>query len=306
MTRLHAPFRIVAAAVALVCAASWPATADDGWVPTGPGITSGVSGIATAASGADPGDLLVVHDNKRTGQPRVSRVRIAADGSAEALPLRWDGPRLPVDLEALSDVPGRPGEFVALESSGRGYHLRLRDRSVGVVREFTVPGVVTGDNYESFALARRGGRLVALWAHRGQDADPGSVRLARLEWETLRFGPPRAVDVTVPYPAERVRHISDADVTYSGRLVTSAASDPGDDGPFRSAVYDLGRIVIGAAGEPVLERRARPLRLGVFGGHKVEAVACVSDAPRTVLGTDDENLGGWVRRDDVCRPGAVG
>ncbi|MEU5162692.1 hypothetical protein AB0G74_24210 [Streptomyces sp. NPDC020875] len=307
MTRLQFFGRCaVAAVVAVACAAPGPAAADDGWVVTGPGITSGISGIAEVDPGRGSGELLAVHDNKHAGEPRVSRLRIGAAGAAEVRRLRWDGPRLPVDLEALSDVPGRPGEFVALESSGRGYHLRLRPRSVRVVREFTVPGVAAGEtgekgeNYESFALVRQGGRLIAVWAHRGQDADPAGLRLARLEWPGLRFGVPRSVQVTVPYPSERVRHISDADITVTGRLVTAAASDPGDDGPFRSAVYDLGRVRVGTDGEPSPYLRERPVRLGVFGGHKVEAVACGADASTAVLGTDDENLGGWVRSGDVC------
>ncbi|MGV9317068.1 hypothetical protein ACWDR0_33570 [Streptomyces sp. NPDC003691] len=306
MRRLRTPARAAVAAVAaLVCAApAAPASAGDSWLSTGPGITSGISGIAVADEAGGTADLLAVHDNKRTGEPRVSRIRVRPGGPPEVRVLRWLGTRLPVDLEALSEVPGRPGEFVALESSGRGYHLRLSPGSVRALREFTVPDAVAGENYEGFALARRAGRLVAVWTHRGQDGDPGVVRLARLDWARLAFGPRRSATVSVPYPAEQVRHISDAEVTAAGRLITTAASDPGDDGPFRSAVYDLGRVVLLADGEPGLEQRARPLRLGVFGGHKAEAVACVpGEVPGTVLGTDDENLGGWIRRDGLCRPG---
>ncbi|MFF3558013.1 hypothetical protein ACWD4V_31800 [Streptomyces tsukubensis] len=309
MRRFRTPARAAVAAVAaLVCAApSAPAAAEDGWLPTGPGITAGISGLAAATPAAGgTADLLAVHDNKKAGEPRVSRIRIEPGGAPAVRGLQWRGPRLPVDLEALSEVPGQPGEFVALESSGRGYHLRLQPDAVRVVREFTVPDAASGENYEGFELTRRSGRLVAVWAHRGQDGDPAVVRLARLDWRTLVFGPRRSAAVTVPYPAERVRHISAAEVTASGRLITTAASDPGDDGPFRSAVYDLGRVVLRADGEPGLEQRARPLRLGVFGGHKAEALACTAEAPGSVLGSDDENLGGWVRRDGLCGPGTAG
>ncbi|MFE9664206.1 hypothetical protein [Streptomyces sp. NPDC005955] len=97
-----------------------PATAappEDGWVRTGTGITAGISGIAvTGQDGAVINETVVVHDNKRTGQPRVSRIRPAPGGAPRVDVLSWDGEREPVDLEALSAVPGaggvaRPGEL---------------------------------------------------------------------------------------------------------------------------------------------------------------------------------------------------
>ncbi|MEU9607309.1 hypothetical protein [Streptomyces sp. NPDC048057] len=289
-----------AVAASLLCLASVPSSAavDGDWLPAGLGITSGISGLAVAGA-TGTGDLLAVHDNKHAGQRRLSRIQVAGN-EAQVWEVRWDGERLPVDLEALSDVPGRPGEFVALESSGRAYHLRWASGAARVLREFTVPDVAPGDNYEGFALTSSGGRLVAVWAHRGQDEDPGVLATARLDWATLAFGPRVSTPVTVPYPGQDVRHVSDVDVTSSGQVVTTAASDPGDDGPFDSAVYDLGRVTIPAGGEPVLELRAQPLRLGTFAGHKVEGVVCAPGAPSTALGSDDENLGAAVRRDDLC------
>ncbi|MGW5673639.1 hypothetical protein ACWEV4_00845 [Streptomyces sp. NPDC003860] len=290
-----------AVAASLLCLVPAPPSAavDDGWLPAGYGITSGISGLAVAGT-VGSGDLLAVHDNKHAGQRRLSRIQVAGN-EAQVGEVQWDGERLPVDLEALSDVPGRPGEFVALESSGRAYHFRWASGAARVLREFTVPDVAAGDNYEGFSLVSGGGQLVAVWAHRGQDEDPGVLRVARLDWATLAFGPRTSAPVTVPHPVADVRHVSDVDVTSSGRVVATAAADPGDDGPFESAVYDLGRVTVGAGGEPVWEQHARPLRLATIAGHKVEGVVCVPESPSSALGSDDENLGAAVRRDDLCR-----
>ncbi|MER6917269.1 hypothetical protein ABT354_36980 [Streptomyces sp. NPDC000594] len=303
MTRFRTATRVAAVVVAaLACAAPAPATADDGWLPTGQGIVSGVSGLAVAGSDPAVVDLLAVHDNKHPGEQRVSRIRLVPGGVPEVEPLRWEGAD-PVDLEALAEVPGRADEFVAFESSGRGFHLRLRPGAVTVVREFTVPGAREAghhDNYEGFALVRRWGRTAAVWAHRGQDEEPAVVRSALVDWATLTFGPPESRTVTVPYPAEHVRHISDIEITATGEVLTSAASDPGDDGPFDSGLYAVGRITSSPFTGPGFAPYDTPVALGVRTGHKVEAVACRAGTPTTVLGSDDEHLGGAVRPDGIC------
>ncbi|MEU3600940.1 hypothetical protein ABZ714_19785 [Streptomyces sp. NPDC006798] len=51
----------------------------------GPGITSGISGIAEVHPGSGSGELLAVHDNKHAGGPRVPRVRTGADASTTVL-----------------------------------------------------------------------------------------------------------------------------------------------------------------------------------------------------------------------------
>ncbi|MFI1866073.1 hypothetical protein [Streptomyces jumonjinensis] len=304
MKSLRTARRRLAAALAGLSLASLPGAAAgaDGWLPTGQGITAGISGIAVAAQGGAGTEVLVVHDNKRPGEQRVSRIRIPPGSAPRGEVLSWDGERLPVDLEALSAVPGADGEFVALESSGRGYHLLLGQDAVRVLREFTVPGVAPGDNYEGFALTVQAGRLVAVWAHRGQDQDPAVLHTAALDWSGLVFGPQRTAGVRVLYPLENVRHISDVHVSSSGRVTVTSASDAGDDGPFDSAIHDAGSVLTGFDGRPWPAVREEPVRLAVFPGHKIEALDCPPGAARGVLGTDDENAGGSLRLAEVCLP----
>ncbi|MFI6284678.1 hypothetical protein ACIBCM_07975 [Streptomyces sp. NPDC051018] len=285
-----------AAPVAIVAAVT--SRAPDGWLRTGEGITAGISGTALLALGPEGTEVLVAHDNKRPGERRLSRILLTPGSGTRTAEVRWIGDRLPVDLEALGEVPDRPGEFVALESSGRGYHLRLQDDfTARVVREFTVPGVAAGDNYEGFTLTRRAGRLIALWAHRGQDEDPALLHTALLDWPRLSFGPRHTTSVRVAFPRENVRHISDLEVTPGGRVLVTSASDPGDDGPFDSAVHDIGRV---DPYGPRLAASLGPALAGTFPGHKIEALTCDGGVPG-VLGTDDENAGGSVRTTSVCR-----
>ncbi|MFF4753602.1 hypothetical protein ACWD5R_29965 [Streptomyces sp. NPDC002514] len=83
----------------------------------------------------------MVHDYKREGEKRVSRVRLADGVPVQVDVVPWQGAALPVDLESISAVPGRPGEYTALESPGHGYHLGVAGDTARVLREFTVPGV---------------------------------------------------------------------------------------------------------------------------------------------------------------------
>ncbi|MEU6153647.1 hypothetical protein ABZ816_26940 [Actinosynnema sp. NPDC047251] len=283
---------VVATCAALVGGASAQPPSGIGWQRIGEGITAGVSGVAV--TGVVPGafSALVVRDNKNPGENRLARAELRRGRVVAVRPVRWDGPE-PVDLEAIEQYPSGAGdEFLAVDSLGNGFHLRVRDLRATVLRTFHLPAGQAGDNYESFALTRSGSGFVALWADRGQDERPATLYSAPLDLAGLTFGPTAAATVRVPFPVEHVRHISDIHITGAGVVLASSAADPGDDGPFDSALYDLGRVT---AGKVVL--RAAPETRGAFIGHKVEAVDCLS--PRCeypVLGTDDESAGGslWI------------
>ncbi|MGW6462198.1 hypothetical protein ACWF94_40790 [Streptomyces sp. NPDC055078] len=281
-------------------AAPAPPAPQGDWAHTGDGITSGISGMAVLGQGDHDVEVLVVHDNKRAGERRASRVRLSPGPVVQATELGWEGERLPVDLEALTEVPGHQDEFAALESSGHGFHFRLDGDTVTVLREFTVPDVAPGDNYEGFALVERAGRMTAVWAHRGQDEDPALLHTAELDWEGLAFGPRNTVQVRVPDPREHVRHISDVEISAGGRVIITSASDPGDDGPFTSTVHYIGQVGSGPDGGAELSPRPEPVPLASYPGHKIEALAC-GHGSSGVLGTDDENAGGAARTTGACR-----
>ncbi|MEU6877725.1 hypothetical protein [Streptomyces sp. NPDC046712] len=296
---------LTAAAALTVVLGTAPAGADGAWQKVGVDARSGVSGIAYEGRTGDGTGVhvLVVHDNKRTGQQRLSRVT-HWEGSYGISPIAWDGPE-PVDLEAIESIPGMPGEYLAL--TGRGIVFRLKvDGGTATVVDYTpLPAIGEGDDFESFALVAQNGKLAALWADRGTGADrPATLYAAPLTfapWGQPLFGAVTRRSYLAPYPTDgATRHISDLSVTGSGRIIASSAADAGDDGPFDSAVSDAGRVTVSPTGRVRVALATSPTVLGTFPQYKIEAVECLPGSTDALLGTDDENLGGYVRTMSFC------
>lgn len=120
-------------------------------------------------------------------------------------------------------------------------------------------------------------------------------------WGQPQFGAVTRRSYVAAYPTgEGIRHISDISVTGSGRIIVSSAADAGDDGPFDSAVSDAGRVTVSAAGRVRVTLAASPAVLGTYPRYKIEAVECLPGSSDALLGTDDENLGGYVRTAPLC------
>lgn len=283
----------------LTLLAAAPAGAADGWQQVGADSRTGVSGLAAEAGGT----ALVAHDNKRPGQARLSRLTYA-DGAAALSPVAWDG-AYAEDLEAVEAVPGMPGEYLALASRGIVYRLRVAGDTATVVDYAPLPMIGEGADFESFALVARGGKLAALWADRGDGPGrPATLYAAPFSfasWGQPLFGAvSRRSYVSAYPPGDGTRHISDITVTPSGRILVGSASDAGDDGPFDSAVSEAGRVTVSAAGSVRVTLAASPTVLGTFPGYKIEAVECLPGTGDALLGTDDENAGGFVRTAPYC------
>ena len=311
------PSPYAGAAAALATAATvLPAYAGDGdgWQSAGKGKTSGISGIAVAGSegGKDAVDAIIVRDNKKSDENRIASVSYKDGEDPEVDPLDWEGDALPTDLEALDNVPGEPGGYLAVESSGKAYHLRVKGGTAEAVATFTLPAVESGDEIENFTIgtpasdgaSTEDGKQVAVWGNRVRHDRPGTLHAATVSFDAAgeaQFGEVESAEVSAPYPAKDVRHASDARLTDSGALVVSSASDPGDDGPFDSAVYTAGRVSLSDSGAVTLSVDEDPEVLKKFEKHKVEALTCLPGSDKAVLGTDDENEGGSLTTTDgIC------
>ncbi|WP_327161990.1 hypothetical protein [Streptomyces zaomyceticus] len=296
---MRLPLRLLAATTLLALLATAPAVAaPEDWQRVGTDTRSGVSGVAHEGAGA-----LVVHDNKRTGQQRLSRLTYA-EGPPTVTPLSWAGTE-PNDLEAIEAVPGAPGDYLALASRGIVYRINVEGGTATVLDHSPLPGIGEGDDFESFALVSRDGRFAELWADRGAGTDrPATLYAAPLSfasWGQVLFGAVSQRVQRSAYPTGAgTRHISDITVTDSGRILVGSASDAGDDGPFDSAVGDAGRVTLSAAGRVRISLDAAPKVLGTFPGYKIEAVECLPGTGDALLGTDDENAGGYVRTAPYC------
>ena len=91
--------------------------------------------------------------------------------------------------------------------------------------------------------------------------------------------------------------MSAIDIDAEGVVYAASAVDPGNSGPFRSIVWRIGRLRADGHGQPLLALDARPRRLAVVDGLKVEGLAVRRIASKTeiIIGTDDESYGGVIR-----------
>ena len=126
-------------------------------------------------------------------------------------------------------------------------------------------------------------------------AKPATLFWSRFDLAAGRFSSARSTAFKVPYPISDVRHISDVKVDTTGGVFVTSASDPGNDGPFSSAMYYAGVLRPAADKTFVFIQPSRFTRLYEFAYHKVEAFEFVPGADGgLVFGTDDENLGAAV------------
>ncbi|MEU7029458.1 hypothetical protein AB0A60_22585 [Streptomyces sp. NPDC046275] len=298
---MNLPLTLATTTALLGLLAPAAAPADD-WQQVGTDARSGISGLASEGPGSD--SALFVNDNKRPGQPRLSRVSYR-DGALAVGRLVWNGAE-PNDLEAIEAIPGEPGAYLALAGRGIVYRITVEGATATVVDHTPLPAIAPGDDYESLALVSRDGKLAALWADRGDGPDrPATVYAAPLtfaSWGQPLFGTVtrRAYSAAEPRGAG-VRHVSDLAVTGSGRILAGSAADAGDDGPFDSAVSEIGRVALTSGGRVRITLAAAPTVLGTFPGRKIEAVECLPGTTGdALLGTDDENAGGFLRTAPYC------
>ena len=274
-----------------------------GWQKVG-GPPQNVSGMAfvgtNSSSGAGPVEFLVVHDNKRPDEPHVSSVFFSYATGVSYRRLAWpENVAPPVDLESICPLPETPGSFLALTSAGRLLHLRYHGRGAGaealeVLHESILPGLEQHPNLEGIAVQTFGGKTVAVWAERGDGDKPATLYWGAYDAVADTVTPQGRATVSVPYPSGRnTRHVTDLRLDGGGVVWGTAASDPGDEGPFESAVYALGSIHL--EGDRIVFQPDRaPTRLWTA-RRKIEAIEFVPGRDgRVYFGSDDESAGGWL------------
>jgi hypothetical protein len=276
----------------LACATSLLA---DDWRPVRGGILGGISDLALVEHTPDHSSFLIVHDNKALTDPRVALITVSGSKPVAYQLIDWKIDPECIDLESISAVPGRPGEFLALISRGIVYHIRLSaDRkSAESIGRFTLPDLPPDLNFEGLSIQRLDGRLLLAWADRGAEDRPGRLYFGELQLDGYRLSQVQSTTIRVPWPERNVRHISEMKVDEGGILFLASASDPGDDGPFSSAVY-LGGVFSFEKKRLRFKPHPRLLRVRTFADHKIEGMELVPGNGGIIFATDDENFGGWV------------
>lgn len=271
------------------------------WLPVRGGINFGISGMAVLPEQDNLPSFLIVHDNKKKDEGRLAIVTIDNQGQTQYLPLEWlTKVESPIDLESVTTVPGQKSSFMASTSFGQVYHFWLdaANNQVSIIKVFSLPNITEGINVEGFALQEINGKLLAVWAHRGQNQEPAVIYWGLLDLNKYEIIPQGSAKLTVPWPIGEVRHISDLKIDSAGAVYITSATDNGDDGPFISAVYVAG-VFSFQSNQFTLKVNRDLVPLYRLGFHKVEAIELVSGATGGVfLGTDDENMGSslWVER----------
>ena len=233
---------------------------------------------------------LVVHDNKKKGQLRVGLIDLSADSLYRGLD--WPAENLPIDLEALSNIPGFENEYIAMGSWGFCYWIKvdLKTKTIDLIKEFRIPDSGPPLNLESFLVFVENNNWYVAWAHRGSDEETsilfwGSISLLDKE---IKIDVEDSAFVNVPWPVVAKRHMTDMDIDNNKILWASATSDPGDEGPFSSAIYKIGSFKIVNKKMKFILAKSFPKQF-VFEKNKVEAITINNN--KMVFGTDDENLG---------------
>ena len=91
----------------------------------------------------------------------------------------------------------------------------------------------------------------------------------------------------MPIPKTNKRNIADLAINSEGEIWSSATSDPGDNGPFSTAIYEIGIINNVGIFKPIHPNLQKPHM--VFSDQKVEAITFKKRD--LILITDNENFG---------------
>jgi hypothetical protein len=80
-------------------------------------------------------------------------------------------------------------------------------------------------------------------------------------------------------------------IDQNDEIIISAASDSGDNGPFASALYQIGKLIVSDKGEPNIAIKAKPVELYRTEQYKIEGVVPVAGG--FAVASDDENNGSF-------------
>ncbi|MCH0542090.1 hypothetical protein I3F58_21505 [Streptomyces sp. MUM 203J] len=323
MTRRLLP---TAAALGVLTLTAAGVDASSGAPPTGrdeiraPREFSGIAWLVTARNGEEPQEVfLVCHDARDNDAerdlPRLSIVRtpVNTDGII-VQDLDTAFPSVPNDLESIARLPHRNAALL-VESNADGddpdptIYLATWDKDLNVKIAGSVPWPETPEplvNVEATAVATVHGRDYFVYAERAQGSDTTNINMTRLTVEesgAIKFGRKwTSVSFTAPAPPD-ARPASGLDIDRRGNLYISSAYDPGDLGPFDSAVYRAARIRPGGPLGAKLQPVRPPQELARSSGLKVEGVALVAGSFPIFISDDDEDYGGLLRQLRVTWPG---
>lgn len=254
--------------------------AQDKWYQIHGSRQFSISGVAKFEKG-----FLVVHDNKKKKQPRISYL----DKSFKLRKLVWPEPKLPYDLEALHKMPHYTNKFIAMESTGKAYLFFVDpfDFRIELIQTFTLPGISNKMNLEGLAVFNSAQGQVFIYGDRGSNKRSSTLITALYEPANHNIYEVNKFVIELPFPENDKRNIADLAIDNNGGVWTSATSDPGNDGPFQTAIYHIGQM--SNVGTFNFNHPSLLKPLMIIDNQKVEAM--IFNKERLILMTDNENFG---------------
>ena len=272
----------------------------------------GIAWQSTNSSGDRSQEVfLVAHDlrdnDEERSQPRLSRVSTPLDTDGIVVePLDVSFPDIPNDLESVARFPGRNSALLAESNAGGddpnpSIYLAEWDADLNLTIAAQMPWPATPEplvNVEATAVASAGGRDWFLYAERAEGKDRTRIHMTDVKIDedgTVAFGDTwQSVTFVAPAP-KGARQASAMDVAGDGTIYVAAALDPGNLGPFDSAIYAAAQVLPGKSGVDLVPT-SPPKSLGRSNGLKVEALALVDGKGPLFIGDDDEDYGGLLRQ----------
>ena len=251
---------------------------DDNWIKISEERIYSISGVSAFNNG-----WLVVHDNKKINQPRVSLL----SKNNQLKDLTWPHSSLPYDLEAIHSIPNYENQYVVMESTGKCYRIIVNPdtEEIRIKGEFKLPGLSESMNLEGFALIENNGILKVFYGDRGSDSRPSTLFFADYNVQLDEVTVVRSYSFSLLEDMSDKRNIADLVFDKKGNLWSAATSDPGNDGPFETRLFRIGQM--SKKGSFSL---ARPMKSSkTFENEKVEAMTTYKSG--ILLLTDNENFG---------------
>ncbi len=245
-----------------------------------------ISGVAQFNNG-----YIVVHDNKRKDQPRVSFI----NKNNEIKQMTWPKNKLPFDLEGVVRLPGFKNQFIMMESSGICYRVFIEPihYSLAIINVFKLPNIKHYMNLEGLSIFDVDSKYKIIYGDRGSMTRKSVLLIAMYDPSIDFISDIESYTINLPEPKHHKRNIADLTIDDRNILWTSATSDPGDNGPFETMLYEIGEFNLTGKFTPY--NIDKPLFS--FSGQKVEAM--VFKEPHIILMTDNESLGSTFYNIDI-------
>lgn len=251
---------------------------DNNWIRISEERIYSISGVSAFNNG-----WLVVHDNKKINQPRVSLL----SKNNQLKDLTWPHSSLPYDLEAIHSIPNYGNQYVVMESTGKCYRIIVNPdtEEIRIKGEFKLPGLSESMNLEGFALIENNGILKVFYGDRGSDSRPSTLFFADYNVQLDEVTVVRSYSFSLLEPMSDKRNIADLVFDKKGNLWSAATSDPSNDGPFETRLFRVGKM--SKEGSFSITRPMKSSK--TFENEKVEAITTYKSG--ILLLTDNENLG---------------